>query len=208
MSMTAKLRRAPTRLVTGAFILNSGVGKLRGNEETAKALHGMASNAYPAFEKVDHKMFTRALGAGEVALGAALLLPVVPGVVAGAGLLAFSGGLLGMYWRTPHLHMDNDPRPTQDGIAVAKDVWMAGIAANLIVDGLTAPVHDKRVEVAHQLHDKRVEAGHQLQEKKTEAGHRVRLGRAEAGRKLESAKSGAERGMGLARRTAARVTHR
>lgn len=151
MSMTAKMRRAPTRLVTGAYILNAGLGKVRGDEETAKAIHGMASNAFPAFEKIEPKLFLRALGVGEVALGATLLLPVVPAAVAGAGLLAFSGSLLGLYWRTPHLHLANDPRPTQDGVAIAKDVWMAGIGTALVVDGLTAPVHDKRVEVTHQL---------------------------------------------------------
>ena len=64
-------------------------------------MHAMATNAFPAFDKVEPKLFLRALGVGEVALGAALLLPVVPAAVAGAGLLAFSGGLLGLYWRTP-----------------------------------------------------------------------------------------------------------
>jgi len=32
----------------------------------------------------------------EITLGSVLLLPVVPSVVAGAGLAAFSGGLLGL----------------------------------------------------------------------------------------------------------------
>jgi uncharacterized membrane protein YphA (DoxX/SURF4 family) len=151
MSISAKLRRAPTRVVTGAFILNSGIGKVRGDDDTAKAVHAMASNAFPVFEKVDPKLFLRALAGGEIALGAALLLPVVPAALAGAGLLAFSGSLLGLYWRTPHLHLENDPRPTHDGVAIAKDVWLAGIATSLLVDGLTAPVHDKRVEVGHQI---------------------------------------------------------
>jgi hypothetical protein len=111
----------------------------------------MASNAFPALEKVEPKLFLRALGAGEIALGASLLLPVVPAAVAGAGLLAFSGSLLGLYWRTPHLHQSGDPRPSQDGVAIAKDVWLAGIGTSLIVDALTAPVHDKRVEVTHHI---------------------------------------------------------
>ena len=37
MSLSAKLRRAPIRIATGAFILNSGLGKLHGDEDTAKA---------------------------------------------------------------------------------------------------------------------------------------------------------------------------
>ena len=35
MSLAAKLRRAPLRLATGAFILNAGVGKLSADEGTA-----------------------------------------------------------------------------------------------------------------------------------------------------------------------------
>lgn len=38
-----------------------------------------------------------------------------------------------MYARTPSLH-DKYLRPTQQGTAVAKDVWMAGIGVGLIVD--------------------------------------------------------------------------
>jgi hypothetical protein len=151
MSMSAKLRRAPTRLVTGAFILSSGVGKLGGDDDTAKGVHGMASNAYPIFEKIEPKLFLRILAGGEVALGAALLLPVVPVAAAGLGLSAFSGALLGMYWRTPSMHRSGDPRPTREGIAVSKDIWMFGIGAGLVVDAATARLHDKRLEVTHHV---------------------------------------------------------
>ena len=77
MSMAAKLRRAPARIVTGAFILNSGLQKLQGDEETAKAIHGMASGAYPVFGNVEPKTFLRLLGFGETALGATLLSNLV-----------------------------------------------------------------------------------------------------------------------------------
>jgi hypothetical protein len=62
--MAGKLRRAPTRIVTGAFILNSGLQKLKGDDDTAKAVHGMASGAYPAFGTLEPKTFLRVLGAG------------------------------------------------------------------------------------------------------------------------------------------------
>ena len=153
MSLTAKLRRAPTRVAAGAYILNSGLGKLRADDETAKGTHGMATNAYPALEKIDPKVFVKVLAAGEITVGAALLLPIVPAAVAGAGLMAFSGGLLGMYWRNPHLHRENDPRPTQDGVGVAKDVWLFGIGTGLVLDSATAPVHTKRVQVTQHLKD-------------------------------------------------------
>ena len=71
------LTHIPLRAATGAFILNSGLEKLGADEETAKGLHGMASTAYPAFAKYNPKDFTQALGAGEVALGAALLTPTL-----------------------------------------------------------------------------------------------------------------------------------
>ena len=135
MSFAAKLRRAPLRASTGAYILNEGLGKLKADdEEKAKAIHAMAADAYPVLNKIDPKLFLKLLGVAETALGAALLLPIVPPAVAGLGLTSFSGALLGVYWRTPHLHEANSPRPTQHGTAIAKDVWMFGIGSNLVVD--------------------------------------------------------------------------
>lgn len=134
MSLAAKLRRAPGRVVTGAFILNAGVGKLSGGEEVAQAVHGMVSGAYPVLAKVPPKTLLKAVAAGETALGAALLLPVVPAGLAGLGLTGFAGTLLGMWWRTPGMHEAGSPRPTVQGTAIAKDVWMLGIGAGLVID--------------------------------------------------------------------------
>jgi hypothetical protein len=134
MSLATKLRRAPGRVATGAFILNSGLGKLNAGEDTAKALHGMASGAYPMLHKIPPKPFLKALAVSEVALGGALLLPIVPAGLAGLALTGFSGGMLGMWWRTPGMHEEGSPRPTQQGTAIAKDVWMLGIGASLVVD--------------------------------------------------------------------------
>ena len=60
----------------------------------------------------------------------------MPTVVAGAALTGFSAALLGMYLRTPALTRDDGVRPSQDGIGVAKDVWMLGIGLSMLVDGL------------------------------------------------------------------------
>ena len=137
MSLAAKMRRAPLRLVTGAFILNSGVQKIGLEDEGAhQGLHGMASGAYPQLAKMEPKQFVKGLGATEVALGAALLLPIVPAGVAGLGLMAFSAGLLGLYWKTEGMHQPNDPRPTQQGTAIAKDSWMFGIGTSLVLDSM------------------------------------------------------------------------
>ncbi len=134
MKLPLKSRHIPARLATGAFILNSGIEKSRGDEQTAQALHGMASGTYPFLGKMEPADFLRALSSTEIALGAALLLPVVPTAVAGAGLAAFSAGMLGLYLRTPGMRQDGSLRPTQQGTAIAKDVWMLGIAAGFIVD--------------------------------------------------------------------------
>src|SRR6266496_2225333 len=101
MTMTAKARRLPGRLATGAFILNAGVGKWSADEETAARLHGMAVGTFPFLAKLKPKDFARLLAVSEMALGSALLLPVVPAVLAGAGLTAFSASLLAMYVQTP-----------------------------------------------------------------------------------------------------------
>jgi len=137
MRISAKARRLPGRLTTGAFILNSGLGKWSADEETAARLHGMAVGTYPFLGKLKPKAFARLLSAGEIALGSALLLPVVPTAAAGAGLTAFSAGLLGMYLRTPGMTKEDGIRPSQQGTALAKDVWMLGVGVGLIVDALT-----------------------------------------------------------------------
>jgi hypothetical protein len=120
--------------VTGAFILNSGLSKLKtDDEEVHKHIHEMASNAYPQFGSVQPATFTKALGAGEVALGAALLTPFVGPGLAGAGLTAFSGGLLGLYFKLPGMTTDGI-RPSPQGLPLAKDTWMLGIGLALMLD--------------------------------------------------------------------------
>jgi hypothetical protein len=137
MRISIKASHLPPRIAAGAFILNSGVGKWSADEETAAQLHGFASGAYPFLSKLKPKDFVRLLAASEIALGAALLVPVIPSAVVGAGLTAFSGGLLGLYARTPGMRKDGTPFPTQQGIAIAKDVWMLGIGLGLVIDDLT-----------------------------------------------------------------------
>ena len=69
----------------------------------------------------------------------ALLLPVVPAAVAGAALVGFSAGLLGLYVRTPGMRRGRfDPRATPEGLPISKDVWMLGAGLALLVDGATA----------------------------------------------------------------------
>jgi hypothetical protein len=138
MRLPVKASHLPPRMAAGAFILNSGVNKLSADEETAAQLHGFAVGTYPFLAKLKPKDFARLLAVSEITLGSALLLPVVPSILAGAGLAAFSGGLLGMYAKTPGMRKEGTPFPTQQGTALAKDVWMMGIGLGLIIDDLTS----------------------------------------------------------------------
>lgn len=131
-----KLSHAALRGTTGAFILNAGIGKWSGTEETATALHGMAAGTYPFLKSIPPRRFLKLLAGAEIGLGALLLAPFVPALVAGTALTGFAGSLLGLYLRTPGMH--TRLRPTQQGTAIAKDVWLLGIGAGLVADGLTA----------------------------------------------------------------------
>jgi hypothetical protein len=137
MGISVKARHLPPRIATGAFILNSGIGKLSADEAAAAQLHGFAAGTYPFLKKLKPKDFVRLLAVTEITLGTALLIPVIPAAVAGAGLAAFSGGLLGLYVRTPGMRKQGTPFPTEQGTALAKDVWMAGIGLGLMIDDLT-----------------------------------------------------------------------
>lgn len=134
MSFATKLRRAPGRVAAGAFILNAGIGKLSGSAETAKVMHGMASHTYPFLKPIPAGLFLRLLALTEIGIGTLLLLPVVGARFSGTLLMGFSGGLLGLYIRTPGMH-DSKFRPTQQGTAIAKDVWLAAIGTTLVIDG-------------------------------------------------------------------------
>ncbi|MFD3504713.1 hypothetical protein [Streptomyces sp. NPDC058678] len=128
-------RQLPLRLTVGAFFLNSGLSKRGVDQATAEGLQQFATTAYPFLGKLDAQRFTRSLSAGEMAVATALLLPVVPAAIAGAALTAFSVGSLGLYLRVPGMRKDGSLRPTEQGIPLAKDVWMLGIGISLIVEG-------------------------------------------------------------------------
>jgi uncharacterized membrane protein YphA (DoxX/SURF4 family) len=137
--MTIATHHVPTRFTTGAFILHSGWGKWSGNEDQAAAVHGMAAGAYPFLRKVPPTTFLKTLAVTEIAIGAALLVPIVPNKLAGASLTAFAGGLLTMYLRTPTLHKPGSVWPTPAGTGISKDVWMLGIGIELLADTPSTP---------------------------------------------------------------------
>jgi hypothetical protein len=136
VGLPVKLADIAPRIATGAFILNSGLAKRNAGPEEAAGMHGMASGAYPFLGKMDPQQFARLLSAGEITLGAALLAPVIPTALAGLGLTAFAGGLLGMYLKTPGMRKEGSLAPTHQGTAIAKDVWMLGIGLGFVADAI------------------------------------------------------------------------
>src|SRR5215213_5844407 len=131
MDLRVKAWHLPPRLITGAYFLSSGLAKRGADEATAGQLHGFAAGTYPLLGKLDAKRFTGVLSTAEIAIGAALVVPVVPAWLAGAGLTAFALGTLGLYLRTPGMRQEGSLRPTQQGIPLAKDAWMVGIGLAL-----------------------------------------------------------------------------
>jgi hypothetical protein len=142
MSISAKIRRAPLRLTTGAFVLDSGIEHLKVDEETQGQLQEMAAGAYPFLRKVDPRLFTRALAVGELAVGGLLLAPVVPAGLAGLALVGFAAGLVGLYARTPGLRRERSLFPTQRGLGYAKDTWLLAIGVALLADSASGPHRD------------------------------------------------------------------
>ena len=99
-------------------------------------MQGMAASVVPQAAALRPEQFGKILSAGEMALGAALLLPIVSPLKAGLALTAFSGGLLQMYRTTPGMTESDGIRPTQAGTAIAKDVFMLGAGLALVLDAL------------------------------------------------------------------------
>jgi hypothetical protein len=135
MRLPITLSEIGPRISAGAFILNSGLGKRGADEGTAAGLHGFASGTYPFLKKVEPQQFAQGLAAAEIGIGALLLAPFVPTAVAGLALTGFSGGLLGLYLNTPGMRKPGSLAPTQEGLAIAKDVWLLGIGVGLLTRG-------------------------------------------------------------------------
>jgi len=130
------LAHLPLRATTGAYILNSGLSKQGLEGQAAEGLHGMAANAIPQLKEMSPEQFARLLSRGEIVLGAALLLPIIPSALVGAALAGFSAGLVRLYLKTPGMTRPHSIRPTQEGIGLAKDVWLLGAGLTLVLDSL------------------------------------------------------------------------
>jgi len=124
----------PARVATGLYVLNSGLSKRGAPEEAAQGIHGFATAAYPFLGGLPPAQFVKNLSRAEIAIGAALLVPVVPTGLAAGALAGFSAGLVGLYLRAPGLRKPGSLAWTDQGQAIAKDVFMLGAAGTLLLD--------------------------------------------------------------------------
>ena len=129
---STRLAAALLRVPTGLFILNSGAGKLGADEGTAEFLHGMAQTGIPALKDVDPKTCAKFVAYSETGIGAALLAPFVSNRLAGAALTTFGAGLLTMYFGNDAMTEDDGIRPSQEGLSLSKDSWLAAIGTALM----------------------------------------------------------------------------
>ncbi|MET7752777.1 hypothetical protein [Micromonospora sp. NPDC005367] len=131
-----RIAHVPLRASIGAYMLNSGLTKRNLEGEAAQATHSMAVGAMPQLRQIPPDRFAKVLSYSELALGAALLVPLVPSALVGLGLTAFGAGLVQLYLKTPGLRQPGSVRPTEAGSALAKDVWLVGAGLTLVLDGL------------------------------------------------------------------------
>ena len=129
-------------MACGAFILNTGIGKRSLDAEKAAGLRDQAALVFPPLKKMDPTRFGKLLSAFEIGLGAALIVPVVPTWLVSAGLIGFSGMLMGVYLKTPSMTMKDGIRTAPAGMGIARDIFMLGSGLGLFVEELTT--HGKR----------------------------------------------------------------
>jgi hypothetical protein len=129
--VASTLSDLPLRAITGGYILHTGIELWSGSQAQAEGVHKSATTAYPVLATVPPTKFLKLLSASQIAVGAALLTPLVSNRLAGAALTGFAGGLVGMYLRTPEMHRPNSIWPTPKGIGVSKDSWLLAIGLSL-----------------------------------------------------------------------------
>lgn len=126
------LSSAALRVIPGLFIINSGIGKIGMPAEASAGTQQFAATGIPAVKNLPAERFGSILGWTETAVGGALLAPFVPNRLAGAGLTALGAGLLTLYFNNEGNTKEDGIRPTDDGIALAKDSWLVAIGLGLV----------------------------------------------------------------------------
>lgn len=127
------LATAILRGISGAYFVQSGVGKLSMSTEAAEGLQQFASTGVPQVTKLDPDTFGKVVSVSEIGVGAALLTPFVPNRLAGLALAGINTGFLSIYFRNDQMTKKDGVRPTEAGTGLSKDLFIAAIAGALIV---------------------------------------------------------------------------
>lgn len=127
-----RVSNAILRGVSGMYLVQSGLGKKDAPVEVYEHLKNMAATGIPQFKEWDSKTFGQLLWISEVGIGAMLLTPFVSKRLAGLALTAFSAGMLTMYFNNDNMTQDNGITPTEEGIPLSKDIWLAAMGAALV----------------------------------------------------------------------------
>lgn len=120
------------RGVSGAYFLQSGIGKLKMPTDAADGLQQFAATGVPQVKKLDPDTFGKVVSYSEIGVGASLLTPFVPDRLAGLALAAINTGFLSIYFRNDQMTREDGIRPTEAGTGLSKDVFIAAIAGALI----------------------------------------------------------------------------
>lgn len=81
---------------------------------------------------MDPGTFGKFVSGSELGIGAALLSPFVSNRLVGLALGGFTAGLLSMYFRNPAMTQEDGIRPSEAGLGLSKDGFLAAIAAALV----------------------------------------------------------------------------
>lgn len=193
------IAQIPLRLTAGAFILNSGINKTKLTDEQAEEMRDLGANGLPFLKDLTPKQFKQFIVASELGIGAACLLPFVPGWLAGLAVTGFSGGLLAMYKNTDFMTESDGIRPSEQGTAVAKDVFLFGIGTALMVDGAVNRTGRKNAAATKRAHkldtakDAKVAAIEAAKSEQAEAIRAAAAEKAEAINKAREQQTGALR---------------
>ncbi len=131
--MFSSIANLALRAIPGAYILNSGINKFGMDEGTITYLRDEAAKGMPMFADMAPGDFQKVLGFGELSVGAALLLPMVPNRLAGMALGTLSAALLSNYFSDPTKTQADGIRPSAEGTSLAKDSWLMAIAIALVL---------------------------------------------------------------------------
>jgi hypothetical protein len=174
-------------LSAGAFVVNSGVSRFGADDAAMKRLQTSAAKLVPQVERMSPRTFSRAVAAGEVTLGTAIMLPLVPAAAAGIGLSVFAASLVAARQPTSGQHVDPTDDATGSAVPNATEAWMLGSGVSLLLDALTTPAHDKSIEVSAKLQEKAAARKRHLRRSRRRAAALAALSAANLGEKANTA---------------------